>query len=196
MVFKIGDKVEVIAPEGSYKGAVGMFGTVTIVVPSAVGVVHDKPMGGHNLKGNCRYGYGLWYHKPEYQLRPRTYAPTPTCMPTPTGQFQKGDRVRIIKSYNSRWWHGVVGDTGTVKGVRKGTHSIIQVEHDRCISGHSCNGQTRMDYGWEYHPEHLEKIEEEPTAELHGWPGNILRKSSNNHSSKPSDGIQWEIDKL
>lgn len=53
MKFNIGDRVS------SYLG----LGTIVDIEPNSIGVSFDKPMQGHDCRGQCHYGYG-WYLSP------------------------------------------------------------------------------------------------------------------------------------
>jgi len=75
MQFRIGDRVEVVAPEDNYP-TVGLRGTIVWSNSDydMVGVQHDEKFrGGHTCtKHNKKFsesGKGLWYYSPAHQLK-------------------------------------------------------------------------------------------------------------------------------
>lgn len=96
--FKVGDRVRVIKDCNSAKK--GMVGTIAVVDKveilgvNPIGIKFDEKFyGGHDLGGNCRFGYGQWVYPDCIELISGNKIVITTDGATTTARFYDGEKV-------------------------------------------------------------------------------------------------------
>lgn len=74
--------------------------------------------------------------------------------------FEVGDRVRYMSDSTIKM--ELIGEVGTVV-YDGGDGSVLAVEFDNDIRGHSCSGRTKQFHGWLCCPSELDAIVKDPS---------------------------------
>lgn len=145
--FKIGDRVEFTGHCGNANLKVGYTGTIVVIDHASIGVVWDNDIGGHNLGGECEYGYGWFVDESQITLL--------------LNEFHIGDRVEFVHISALNSGRLRAGATGTVIAIRSNSAFSIGVEWDNVIGGHSLDKRCKVGHGWWVGREHIMPYDEE-----------------------------------